>query len=116
MADGRRRYGRRRPRNVLGHAIGIRTATSGIDRLEQATQLVIAVIGVALAVDIYSQRGVPRAPDAEPGGRPCWSSRLVLLVFGDLLARSDDPRGPNDLRLIMQGDVPWGLLSCPGPR
>ena len=116
MADGRRRYGRRRPRNVLGHAIGIRTATSGIDRLEQATQLVIASSAWRWLLTSTASAVSPRAPDAEPGGRPCWSSRLVLLVFGDLLARSDDPRGLNDLRLIMQGDVPWGLLSCPGPR
>lgn len=44
----------------LAHAIGSPTATSGIDRLELAVQLVIAVIGVALVVGMYSRRGVPQ--------------------------------------------------------
>jgi len=43
---------------LLARAIGISTATSGIDWLELLVQLVVAVIGVALVVGIYSRRGV----------------------------------------------------------
>jgi len=42
----------------LARAFGIPTATSGIDWLELAVQLVVAVIGVALVTGIYSRRGV----------------------------------------------------------
>jgi uncharacterized membrane protein YeaQ/YmgE (transglycosylase-associated protein family) len=42
----------------LARAIGISTATSGIDWLELLVQLVVAVIGVALVAGIYSRRGV----------------------------------------------------------
>ncbi|MDF2711649.1 MAG: hypothetical protein K0R62_7301 [Nonomuraea muscovyensis] len=42
----------------LARAVGISTATSGIDWLELAVQLVVAVIGVALVVGVYSRRGV----------------------------------------------------------
>jgi uncharacterized membrane protein YeaQ/YmgE (transglycosylase-associated protein family) len=42
----------------LARAIGISTATSGIDWLELGVQLVVAVIGVALLAGIYSRRGI----------------------------------------------------------
>ena len=42
----------------LARAMGISTATSGIDWLELLVQLVVAVIGVALVAGIYSRRGV----------------------------------------------------------
>ena len=42
----------------LARAFGIPTATSGIDWLELAVQLVVAVIGVAVVVGVYSRRGV----------------------------------------------------------
>jgi uncharacterized membrane protein YeaQ/YmgE (transglycosylase-associated protein family) len=42
----------------LARAIGIPTATSGIDWLELGVQLVVAVVGVAVAVGVYSRRGV----------------------------------------------------------
>ena len=42
----------------LARAIGIPTATSGIDWLELLVQLVVAVIGVAVVVGVYSRRGV----------------------------------------------------------
>jgi uncharacterized membrane protein YeaQ/YmgE (transglycosylase-associated protein family) len=42
----------------LARAVGIPTATSGIDWLELLVQLVVAVIGVALVAGIYSRRGV----------------------------------------------------------
>jgi len=42
----------------LARAIGIPTATSGIDWLELVVQLIVAVIGVAVVVGIYSRRGV----------------------------------------------------------
>jgi uncharacterized membrane protein YeaQ/YmgE (transglycosylase-associated protein family) len=42
----------------LARAFGIPTATSGIDWLELAVQLVVAVIGVALVAGIYGRRGV----------------------------------------------------------
>jgi uncharacterized membrane protein YeaQ/YmgE (transglycosylase-associated protein family) len=42
----------------LARAFGIPTATSGIDWLELAVQLVVAVLGVALVAGIYSRRGV----------------------------------------------------------
>ena len=45
----------------LARAFGIPTATSGIDWLDLGVQLIVAVIGVALAVGIYSRRGVHHA-------------------------------------------------------
>ena len=42
----------------LARAIGIPTSTSGIDWLELLVQLVVAVIGVAVVVGVYSRRGV----------------------------------------------------------
>lgn len=42
----------------IARAIGIPTATSGIDWLELLVQLVVAVIGVALVSGLYSRRGV----------------------------------------------------------
>jgi uncharacterized membrane protein YeaQ/YmgE (transglycosylase-associated protein family) len=40
----------------LAQAIGIPTATSGIDWLELLVQLVVAVIGVALLARVYTRR------------------------------------------------------------
>jgi uncharacterized membrane protein YeaQ/YmgE (transglycosylase-associated protein family) len=40
----------------LARAIGIPTATSGIDWLELLVQLVVAVIGVALVAGVYGRR------------------------------------------------------------
>ena len=40
----------------LARAIGISTATSGIDWLELLVQLVVAVIGVAVVAGVYSRR------------------------------------------------------------
>jgi len=42
----------------LARAVGISTATSGIDWLELLVQLVVAVGGVALVAGIYSRRGL----------------------------------------------------------
>lgn len=44
----------------LARAIGIPTATSGIDWLELLVQLVLAVIGVAIVAGSYGRRGVHR--------------------------------------------------------
>ncbi len=43
---------------AIARALGIATATSGIDWLELLVQLIVAVIGVALVVGIYSRRSV----------------------------------------------------------
>lgn len=40
----------------LARAVGISTATSGIDWLEFLVQIVVAVIGVALVAGAYSRR------------------------------------------------------------
>ena len=40
----------------LARAIGISTATSGIDWLELLVQLIVAVIGVAVVAGVYSRR------------------------------------------------------------
>jgi uncharacterized membrane protein YeaQ/YmgE (transglycosylase-associated protein family) len=40
----------------LARAVGIPTATSGIDWLELLVQLIVAVIGVALVAGVYSRR------------------------------------------------------------
>jgi uncharacterized membrane protein YeaQ/YmgE (transglycosylase-associated protein family) len=42
----------------LARAIGIPTATSGIDWLELLVQLILAVIGVAIVAGAYGRRGV----------------------------------------------------------
>jgi uncharacterized membrane protein YeaQ/YmgE (transglycosylase-associated protein family) len=42
----------------LARAVGISTATSGIDWLELLVQLVVAVGGVALVAGIYSRRAL----------------------------------------------------------
>lgn len=42
----------------LARAVGISTATSGIDWLKLLVQLVVAVVGVALVAGIYSRRGL----------------------------------------------------------
>ncbi len=43
---------------AIARALGIPTVTSGIDWLELLVQLVVAVIGVAVVVGIYSRRSV----------------------------------------------------------
>lgn len=43
---------------ALARALGIPTATSGIDWLELLVQVVLAVIGVALVSGAYSRRGI----------------------------------------------------------
>ncbi|WP_181780386.1 GlsB/YeaQ/YmgE family stress response membrane protein [Pseudonocardia pini] len=44
----------------IARAIGIPTATSGIDWLELLVQLVVAVIGVAIVAGAYGRRGARR--------------------------------------------------------
>lgn len=43
---------------ALARALGIPTATSGIDWMELLVQLIVAVIGVALVSGAYSRRGI----------------------------------------------------------
>jgi uncharacterized membrane protein YeaQ/YmgE (transglycosylase-associated protein family) len=43
---------------AIARAVGIPTVTSGIDWLELLVQLVVAVIGVAVVVGIYSRRSI----------------------------------------------------------
>jgi len=45
---------------ALARAIGIPTATSGIDWLELVVQLVLAMIGVGLVSGAYGRRGLTR--------------------------------------------------------
>jgi len=45
---------------ALARAMGIPTATSGIDWLELLVQLVLAVVGVALVSGAYGRRGLTR--------------------------------------------------------
>ncbi len=44
----------------LARALGIPTATSGIDWLELLVQVIVAAIGVVLVANLYSRRGVRR--------------------------------------------------------
>lgn len=44
----------------LARALGVPTATSGIDWLELVVQLVVAVIGVAIVAGAYGRRGIRR--------------------------------------------------------
>lgn len=44
----------------IARALGIPTATSGIDWLELLVQLIVAMIGVALVAGVYSRRGIRR--------------------------------------------------------
>jgi uncharacterized membrane protein YeaQ/YmgE (transglycosylase-associated protein family) len=44
----------------LARAIGIPTATSGIDWLELVAQLVVAVIAVGIVAGVYGRRGLRR--------------------------------------------------------
>jgi uncharacterized membrane protein YeaQ/YmgE (transglycosylase-associated protein family) len=44
----------------LARAIGIPTATGGIDWLELLVQVVVAAIGVVIATQVWSRRGVRR--------------------------------------------------------
>ena len=66
----------------LARAIGIPTATSGIGWLELGVQLIVAVIGVAVVVGIYSRRGVTRAPGTESTAAGSCSTRLQVLAEG----------------------------------
>jgi uncharacterized membrane protein YeaQ/YmgE (transglycosylase-associated protein family) len=43
---------------ALARAIGIPTATSGIDWLELLVQVIVAAVGVALLSGVYSRRGI----------------------------------------------------------
>lgn len=43
---------------ALARALGIPTATSGVDWMELMVQLIVAVIGVALVSGVYSRRGI----------------------------------------------------------
>jgi uncharacterized membrane protein YeaQ/YmgE (transglycosylase-associated protein family) len=45
---------------ALARAIGIPTATSGVDWMELLVQLILAVIGVALVSGAYGRRGLTR--------------------------------------------------------
>jgi uncharacterized membrane protein YeaQ/YmgE (transglycosylase-associated protein family) len=45
---------------ALARALGIPTATSGIDWLELVVQLVLAMIGVGLVSGAYGRRGLTR--------------------------------------------------------
>jgi len=44
----------------LARALGIPTATSGIDWLELLVQVIVAAVGVVLVANLYSRRGVRR--------------------------------------------------------
>jgi len=44
----------------IARAIGISTATTGIDWLELLVQLIVAVIGVAIVAGAYGRRGIRR--------------------------------------------------------
>jgi uncharacterized membrane protein YeaQ/YmgE (transglycosylase-associated protein family) len=45
---------------ALARAIGVPTATSGVDWMELIVQLIVAVIGVALVSGAYGRRGLTR--------------------------------------------------------
>jgi len=45
---------------ALARALGIPTATSGIDWMELMVQLVVAVVGVALVSGAFGRRGLTR--------------------------------------------------------
>jgi len=45
---------------ALARALGIPTATSGVDWMELLVQLIVAIVGVALVSGVYSRRGVTR--------------------------------------------------------
>jgi uncharacterized membrane protein YeaQ/YmgE (transglycosylase-associated protein family) len=44
----------------LARAIGIPTATNGIDWLELLVQVIVAAVGVVIAANLYTRRGVRR--------------------------------------------------------
>src|SRR5690242_10739037 len=44
----------------LARAIGIPTATNGIDWLELLVQVIVAAVGVVIAANLYARRGVRR--------------------------------------------------------
>ena len=43
---------------ALARALGIPTATNGIDWLELLVQVIVAAIGVVVAANLYARRGV----------------------------------------------------------
>jgi len=43
---------------ALARAIGIPTATSGVDWLELIVQVILAAVGVALVSNVYGRRGI----------------------------------------------------------
>jgi len=43
---------------ALAKALGVPTATSGIDWLELVVQVIVAAVGVILVSSVYSRRGV----------------------------------------------------------
>lgn len=45
---------------LLARALGIATATSGIDWMELLVQVVVAAIGVVITANLYTRRGVRR--------------------------------------------------------
>jgi uncharacterized membrane protein YeaQ/YmgE (transglycosylase-associated protein family) len=45
---------------LLARAIGIPTATNGIDWLELLVQVIVAAIGVVIVANLYARRGVRR--------------------------------------------------------
>jgi uncharacterized membrane protein YeaQ/YmgE (transglycosylase-associated protein family) len=45
---------------LLARAIGIPTATSGIDWLELLVQVIVAAVFVVIAANLYTRRGVRR--------------------------------------------------------
>jgi uncharacterized membrane protein YeaQ/YmgE (transglycosylase-associated protein family) len=45
---------------ALARALGIPTATSGVDWMELLVQLIVAVVGVGLVSGLYGRRGLTR--------------------------------------------------------
>jgi uncharacterized membrane protein YeaQ/YmgE (transglycosylase-associated protein family) len=45
---------------ALARALGIPTATSGVDWMELLVQLIVAVVGVGLVSGMYGRRGITR--------------------------------------------------------
>ena len=45
---------------ALARALGIPTATSGVDWMELLVQLIVAVVGVGLVSGMYGRRGLTR--------------------------------------------------------
>ena len=47
---------------LLARALGIPTATNGIDWLELLVQVIVAAIGVVIVANLYARRGRTRSP------------------------------------------------------